>query len=30
MIFTFLELSEQLTVDSDNPHYSVGVCGTLR
>lgn len=30
MIFTFLELSEELTVDSDHGHYSVGVCGKLR
>lgn len=30
MIFTFFELSEQLTVDSDHRHYSVGVCGKLR
>lgn len=30
MIFTFLELSEQLTVDSDHRHYFVGVCGKLR
>lgn len=30
MTFTFLKLSEQLTVPSDNPHHSIGVCGTLR